>query len=190
MRINILSKGALVAAALFLAAVTLPASLEAGGPKVMDVSPAASARETSALLEQIRQEAMSVKNDADQLQMLTRNSQIGWEGDASLLEDVRDQVIEMNKLLYDLRVHQAGDSSLQQEIIARIAPPALELAGTTQGAIVTLNNSESHIFMSNLPTLTSDIYNEASRVAQTLGNFDKYSHSLQEDQQLKQALGL
>ena len=191
MRVSSLSKGALVAAALCLAGAALPASLLAGGPKVMDVSPTAFQAEASSLLGQIRQTAIGVKNDADQLQMLTRQGyEAGWEGDSSLLEDIRDQVNEMNKLLRDLRVHQAEASPAQQEIIERVTAPTLELAGATQGAIVTLNNNESHVYMTNLPTVANDIYDEASRVAQTVGNFDKYSHSLQEEQDLKKTLGI
>ena len=191
MKISFLSKGVLIAAALCLAPAALPASPKPAGQGVVAVNPQASPGDTASLLEQVRVEALSIKNNADQLQMLLREStQDFWEGDAALLEDVRDQVNKLNKLVYDVRVHQAEASPLQQEVIARVTPSVIELVGTTQDALTTLNNNQSRVYMSDLPNLANDIYTEASRVAQTVGEFDKYSHSLQEKQQLKHALGL
>jgi len=191
MKISFLSKGVLIAAALCLAPAALPASPKPAGQGVVAVNPQASPGDTASLLEQVRVEALSIKNNADQLQMLLREStQDFWEGDAALLEDVRDQVNKLNKLVYDVRVHQAEASPLQQEVIARVTPSVIELVGTTQDALTTLNNNQSRVYMSDLPNLANDIYTEASRVAQTVRDFDKYVHSRQEEQQLKQTLGL
>jgi hypothetical protein len=96
----------------------------------------------------------------------------------------------MNKLLYNVRVHQAEASPLQEEIIDRVAPPALELAGTTEVAIDTLKNNEAAPYMSNLAGLANAIYKEASRVDQAVGDLNKYAHARREEHQLRQTLGL
>ena len=170
MKISFLSKGILVAAALCMVPAALPASPKGAGQGVVTVNPEASPGDAASLLDQIRSEALRVKYNADQLQGLVREGNlISWRHDDYLLEDVRDQVNELNMLLYNLRVDQAEASPVQQEIIARIAPPALELVGATHDALVTLDSNKSHVSMSDLPSLADEIYQEASRVAQTLG---------------------
>jgi methyl-accepting chemotaxis protein len=193
MPIDFLYKGVLVAATLCVVPAALPASPKAGQPGARSVAAntAASPKVTSSLLEQIRIEAISVENNADQLQMLVRDGSLtGREDGAPLLEDIGDHVNEMNKLLSYLRVHQAEASPLQQKIIEQVAAPSLELAGTTQCAVVTLNNNEAHLYLSDLAGLANDMFKEASRVDQTVGNLDKYLHARHEEQQLKQALAL
>jgi hypothetical protein len=193
MRINFLYKGVLVAATLCVAPAALLASPRAGQPdtRAVAVNKGAPPNVTSSLLEQIRTEAISVEDNAEQLQMLVRDGSVtAWEGDASLLNNVRDDVNKMNKTLSYLRAHQAEASPLQQKIIDRVAPPALELADTTQGAIVTLNNNEANVYMSNLAGLANDIDKEARRVDQTVGDLDKYAHAHHEERQLQQTLGL
>jgi hypothetical protein len=134
---------------------------------------------------------VSLENSADQLQTLAREGYIAnWEGAAILLGDMCDHVNKMNNLVSYLRVHQAEASPLQQEIISRVAPSALELASTTQAAFDALRNNEAAIYMSDLAGLANDMYKEASRVDQTVGDLNKYVHARQEAQQLGQTLGL
>jgi hypothetical protein len=103
---------------------------------------------------------------------------------------VADSVNAMNHTLARLRSEETEASPLQQKIIGQVTSPALELASTTQDAILTLNDTQSHVYMSNLPALANDMYNEASRVDQTVGNLDKYLGARQEARQFSQKLGL
>jgi hypothetical protein len=192
MRINCLYKGALVAVTLCVAPAALPASPKAGQPDAPAVAGNTGASpDVSSHLEQMRIDATSVENEVGQLQMLVRGGFLSSEVDAAgFVDNVRDQVNEMNELLYYLRVHQAEASPLQQKIIRQVAAPTLELAGATEGAIDTMNNNRTHLLMSDFPGLANAIYNEASRVDQTVGDLDKYVHARHEEQQLRQTLGL
>ena len=193
MRASFLYKGVLVAAMLCVVPAALPASPKGGQPHGRTVTADAgiSPSETSSLLGQIRNEAVSLKNSADHLQVLAREGTlVGWEGDALTLGDMCDHVNKMNTLVSYLRIHQAEASPLQQEIVNRVAPAALELAGTTQAAIDAVRNNEAAIYMSDLAGLANAMYEEASRVDQTVGDLHKYVHARQEAQQLGQTLGL
>lgn len=193
MRINFVCKGALVAAMFCLAPTALLASPKAGQPgaRAAESNKGASPNEISFALEQIRIEAISVENNADQLQTLLRGGSLNdWEADAGPLDRVRGHVNELNKLLTNLREHEAEASPLQRTIIEQIASPSVELADTTQDAIVTLQNNETQVYMTDLDGLVNDIHEEASRVDQPVGDLHKYVDARHEEQPLKQTLGL
>jgi hypothetical protein len=136
-------------------------------------------------------DALSVQDNADQLRSrLNAPSQNDWESDADLMQRVRDQVNDMDKLLSQLLENQAGASPWQQREIERITPTLVNLTDTTQDAIVTLNNHQGHPYFSNLPGLAGDIYNQASRIGDVVGNFEKYANARHEVRQLQQTLGL
>ena len=113
-----------------------------------------------------------------------------WESDGDLLERVRDRVNEMDKLLSQLRENQAEASPWQQKAIERIAPSVVNLTDTTQAAIVSLNDNQGHPYFSDLAGLASNIYNQASQIARTTGDFEQYANARHEVRQLKQTLGL
>jgi hypothetical protein len=193
MRINFLCKAVVLAATLCVAPAALPKSPKAGasGGSAVAANTAVSPKVSAQLLEQIRIDAWSVEDNADQLQMLLREGSATDKQDgAPLVDDMRDHVNQMNKLLSYLRVHQAEASPLQKQIIEQVAAPAIELADTTSRAIDVLNNDGTHLSMSDLPGLADAIYNEASRVDQTVEDFDKYVHARHEERQLGQTLGL
>jgi len=194
MRNSFLYKGVLVATALCVVPAALAKSPKGGGDpggRTAAVTRGTSPKETSALLEQMRIDAMSVENDAGQLEMLVREGYFNTkQDDAPLLDNVRDEVNQMNRLLSSLRAHKAEASPLQQAIIERVAAPAIEMAGTTELAIDTVNNDGTHLYTSDLPGLADSIYQEASRVDQTVAELDKYVHARHEEQQLRRTLGL
>lgn len=192
MRINFLYQGVVLAATLCVAPAALLASPKGGpsGDRAVTANTGVSPK-VSSQLEQIQIDAVSVERNAGRLQALLRGGFLNTkQDDAPLVENVREHVNEMNKHLSYLRVHQAEASPLQQRIIEQVAYPAIELADTTSGAIDVLNNDATHLYMSDLPGWVNAIYNEASRVNQTVGDFDKYVHARHEERQLQQTLGL
>ena len=128
----------------------------------------------SFLCDQIRSQAVSIENDAGQLQVVMRNPVSNdWEDDSNLLENVRDHVNKMNQLVSELRAQEAQASPSQQKAISEIVAPSIELAGTTQDAIVTLNHNQAEPRLTDLSGLENDIYHCASRVDQAVKNFHK-----------------
>jgi gas vesicle protein len=193
MRINFLYKGVLVAATLCVAPAALPAAPKASQPgtRAMESSKGAMPTTASNLLRQIQIDALSVQVSADQLRSRLGSPFLNdWESDADLLQRVRDQVNEMDKLLSQLRENQAEASPWQQKAIERIALRAAELTNSTEDAIVTLNNCQAYPYFSNLPGLAGDIYNEASQIRRTERHFEEQAKARHEVGQLQQTLGL
>lgn len=177
MRINFVCKGALVAAMFCLAPAALLASPKAGQPgeRADEFNKVPPQNDISSLLQQMQSEASHVKSNADQLRALLHGGFPGdWEAAGDLLDRARAHVNEMNKVLFQLRTDKTDASPLQKKVIERSTPASLELASTTQRAIVTLNNNEDRVCLTDLDDLTNDIYQEASRIVQSVGNFEKY----------------
>jgi hypothetical protein len=193
MRINFLYKGVLLAATLCVAPAALPASPRAGqpGPDTVGSAKGAFPINASNLLQQVQIDALSVRNNADQLQARLRDS-FGndWEFDSDVLERVRARVNLMDKLLSQLRAKQSEALPWQQQAIERIAPSVVNLSDTTQDAIASLNNNKGHIYSSDLGVLADHMYNEARLIDQAIGNFKKYADVSKEAQQLGQTLDL
>lgn len=193
MRTNFLYKGALLAVTLCIAPAALPASSSASQPgaRTAESSKGAFPINASNLLQQVQSDALSVRNNADQLEARLRAPfENDWESDGDLLERVRDRVNEMDKLLYQLRENQAEASPWQREAIERIAPSVVNLTGTAEAAIVSLSDNQGHPYFSNLAGLAGDIYDRASQIARTAGDFEQYANARHEAHQLKQTLGL
>lgn len=192
MRMNFARKGALVAAALCLAPGALLASPKASqlGPQAA-VNQGASPNDTGLLLLRIQTDALEVENNADQLQSVLRAPFLNdWQMDAEYLEDAGADVNEMNKLFFRLRADERTASPWQQRAIDRIASTAVNLADTTQAAVDTLHNNQSHVYATDLDALAQDMFKQASLIEQAAGNLQKYAGARHEVRQLKQALGL
>ncbi|HTS67668.1 MAG TPA: hypothetical protein VMO17_01695 [Terriglobia bacterium] len=192
MRIRYAFESFLAAATLCVVAATLMASPKAGPPDTTTIAvhQQDSQNHTWVLLQQIQQEAIDIRNNADQLQMLAWNPLVGWDDDGNILANLRDQVNKLDQLLSYVREHEAQASPLQRRTIDLMAPPSLELATTTQDAIVTLDNNKAYVYMTDLDGLAKDIYNEANRVDMAVGDLDKYMIARREEQQVKQSLGI
>jgi hypothetical protein len=192
MRINFLYKGILVASALCLAPAALPASPKANQPgPLASVNEGAFPGDTELLLQGIQTNALNVKNNADQLRALLRDGPLNdWRIDGDLLESARDDVNEMNKLFFQLRADDGKSSPWQQKVIDRIASTAVNLADTTEQAVVTLNHNQSYVYTTDLGGLANDMYNQAGLIEQVVGNLQKYADARHEVWQLKQTLGL
>jgi hypothetical protein len=189
MRINFLYKGVLVAAMLCVAPAALPASPKASQP---DAHTPASRKESFAasasnLLQEVQADALSVRYKADHLEARLRDPfENDWEYDAVLLDGAREQVNAMDKLLSQLRANKSEALPWQQKAIDRIAPSVVNLADTTQDAVVALNNNQGRVFFSNLGVLADHMYNEAKLIDQAIGNLEKYANARGGAQQLRQ----
>ncbi len=193
MRMKFVCKAVLVAAAFCVAPAAMLASPKTGQSRVGTVAfdKGASPNDTSLSLQQIQRDALSVKDSADQLQARLRAPFLNdWESDAEILDNVRADVNEMSTLLFRLRANKAEASPREQTVIGRIAPTTMELASTTQDAIVTLDNNQGRVYATDLEGLASDIYKQANLIGETVGNFEKYANARHEVEQLKQTLGL
>ena len=110
MRINILYKGVLVAAALCVAPAAFAGSPNASPPRVRSVAfgNGAYASEASNQLQQVRAEALRAEFYADELRSITREPFVTeWHEHCSELRRIRTHVNDMDKLLSQLRANES-----------------------------------------------------------------------------------
>lgn len=189
MRINMLYKSILVAATLCVAPAAFSGSPNGSPPRVRSVVTGKGifGNDASNLLQQIRADALGVKNDADELRAFTRTPfLIDWISDGGQLTNIRGRVNDMDKLLVQLRENQSEALPWQQQAIDRIAPTVVNLTDTTEAAIVSFNQYQNEVFYSDVPGLAADMYDQARLIDKTLGNFGKSVEARHEPQQLNQ----
>ncbi|MGD0126849.1 MAG: hypothetical protein ABSF46_15920 [Terriglobia bacterium] len=180
MRVNFLCKGVLTVAMLCVALAALPAFATANQPGAgtLKAGKGAFASDASSLLQQVRNDAHRVRNDADQLEARLREPLLNdWESDGSLLERMRARVNAMDKLLLQLRMNHSKALPWQQQAIERIGPSVVNLTDTTEDAMATLKNNQEHIYASNLGGLADHMYEEAKVIDQAIGDLEKSTNA-------------
>lgn len=177
MRIDLLSKTVLVVAAIWLTPAVLSAYPKAAQPyATAGPSQATFSNDAARMLQRIQTDAFRVRNDAGELQAVTRNPLMSdWREDGGLLDRVRNRVNEMDKLLYRLRVNEPEASARQQKAINRIAPSVVNLTDTTQDAVVSLNHHQGGVYFSHLDGLASDMYSQASAIDKAMVSLEQHN---------------
>ena len=193
MKFKLLGKGVLAVAMIFAVPAFLPAF-----PLMRYMSPSSSRfrswfspPNTTSRLEEIRSDALAVQNASGQLQALMRSPGLNdWWYDSYYLMIIRAKVNQMNRMIYQLRNDKAESSFWQYQAVERIAPTTVDMADTTQAAILTLYHNQDRVWFTDLGGLTKDIHNQASVVSHMIGNFEKYGTARQEARLLRKTLDL
>jgi hypothetical protein len=195
MRLRFWLKGFCGAAALLIA----PALLVGGTEQRPTYPPIPAAymwsfpNEASDLLQQLRTQALQVRDSAAQLQAFNLDGgDISWQLDASVLTTVKAQVNDMDATLYRLRGIRQMALPWQQKAISRIAPKVIELTAYVQDAIQNLNNNHTtvHILDKSYALDADYMYQRADTIARSIANFEEYAAARTEIQHLSPELGV
>jgi hypothetical protein len=148
--------------------------------------------EASTLLQQLRTQALEVRDCAAQLQAFNLDgTDIDWQMDASTLTTVKAHVNDMNATLYRLRGIRQMALPWQQKAIDRVAPKMIELTDYVEDAIQNLN--ENHITVHILDksyALDADyMYQRANTIARSIHQFEEYAAAKSEVNELSPKLG-
>ena len=112
---------------------TLPLALTAfaaPGPSTSGSSTQDLSREASGLLVQLHQDAAGVRDSVDTLEEYNQDPLvIDWRADADTLDILRDQINQMDQILYRLQDIEKALPPEQQAEINTITPPMLETHG-------------------------------------------------------------
>ncbi|HEV2176064.1 MAG TPA: hypothetical protein VGW33_02525 [Terriglobia bacterium] len=146
--------------------------------------------ETSQLLQKLQAKALTVRDEAAHLQAVGRDNPdlTGWQPHAAILNRARDNVNDMDRILCRLRTIKRVDPSWQQREIARITPTTLELTDYTQAAIAFLGQHEDDLWSPDYRGDVRGIYQRASKLTNSLGNFEEYTADRQDMQRLGREL--
>ena len=124
--------------------------------------------ESPSLLDQLQIDALRVRNEADQLAVMTMQPELYTrEAYGYQLENARYRVNRMDQDLLALRVNKDDVSTLQKKEIAEIAPAVLELTTSTQNAIVALRQNRGHVLAAHLDQYSKEMSHEANLVNPT-----------------------
>jgi hypothetical protein len=157
----------LARAACFLAAVSLSLVGFAFEPPAPPVSSGGPSTEAARLLKELHQDANNLRMTADQLEMYNRDrglTGIGWEADATALQNMKDQINKMDRITYRLRNLEKELPQAQEAEVNKIAPAMAELTDTTQAAIQYLSNNENRLMFDPYPSYAGELYSESGRV--------------------------
>lgn len=147
-------------------------------------------QEASQLLDGVQREALKVESHADTLHSFVMNPYIGWEGHASELAPIKEEINDMGRKLCRLEVIRRAVSPWEREAIDRAAPQIRLLADNAQDALSYMDRNEGNFWMPDYGKYVSNLYNESSQLSQTMRNFEEYAKVHSEDVHLHQTLGL
>src|SRR6516162_3187204 len=91
-------------------------------------------KEVSALLSDVKTEAVQLRHDADEMKAFT-HSTLTWESHARKVEEIKEHVNSAGKLLTKLDNAKKDASPWQQQAIDRITPLLKELASSVTATI-------------------------------------------------------
>jgi hypothetical protein len=147
--------------------------------------------EASCLLTQIKDQALEVRNLSDTLYSLDEDgTQNMWQYDASLLQEARTHVNDMDQLLYQLRAIPGMTTFAEKRTLALVAPSVVELTDTTQDAIVYLGEHQDALMFPPYRDDAEVMYNKASRIVNFVNDYQNYVLERAKARELRSGLGL
>ena len=165
---------ALLALTLLLVATLLPAQ-NAENPEV------------AALLQQARDQAAALSRDADELEALTR-SNVSWQSHATKLEDMKDHVNAMGRLVPKLVASRDSASPWQQQAVDRMVPLLKELAANTTAAIQHVSQNQERPTSGNYTEYLKENTETAHELSDMISSFVRYGQTRAKLENLEQKL--
>lgn len=145
-------------------------------------------REVSRVLGRVHAHALEVGLRAEMLESLARSPQISWQTHASELNQARDRVNEMGKLLHWLRTNRPRALPWQQRAMDQVRPMFNILADRTEKAIRLFNENRNTLFATAYADVTADMRTTAVRMRKTVAAYREYDEAQQKLQQLEASL--
>ena len=162
-------------ALMFLLAVTL---LPAQKPENSEVAQ---------LLLQAKEHAAELSRDADELESLTR-SNASWKTHAEMLEQIRDHVNTMGRLVPKLIESRDSASPWQQQAIDRMVPLLKELAANTSAAIQHLSQNQARPTSGSYTEYLKENTETAHQLSDMISSFWRYGQTRAKLEHLEQKL--
>ena len=169
-----LKTAALLTLTLLLVATLLPAQ-NAENPEV------------AALLQQARDQAAALSRDADELEALTR-SNVSWQSHATKLEDMKDHVNAMGRLVPKLVASRDSASPWQQQAVDRMVPLLKELAANTTAAIQHVSQNQERPTSGNYTEYLKENSETAHQLSDMISSFVRYGQTRAKLENLEQKL--
>jgi hypothetical protein len=141
------------------------------------------------LLEEARTEAGELAKDADETESLIR-SDVSWQTHAVMLDNVKEHVNNMARIIDKLTAARSSGSELQEQAVDRILPLLKELATNTTNAINYLNENKTRPLGDPYTQYLRDNADTAHQLASTVSSLFEYEKTMNKMGELKNKLAL
>jgi hypothetical protein len=191
MRVSIYAR---LVTCLFAGALVLPAGSTAQNSSCASGTPTAQSytwnfrQEAQGLLDNVGAEAWRTSFHADQLQHFS--NEIAWEEHADELNAIRAEVNNMGSQLCRQEAIRRVVSPWEQKAIDDAAPLITEMSREVQSAIAFLNDNQDHLFNPTYHAYSKEMFQQSSRLAHQVSEFEDFAKVHQEDIRLEKSLGL
>lgn len=179
---------------LFAGAMVLPAASVTRSRPCTSGAPTAQSytwnfrQEAQGLLDDVGTEAWQASYHADQLQNFSGD--IDWQEHAVELNAIRSEVNDMGNMLCRLETIRRVVSPWEQKAIDDAAPLIAEMANEAQSAITFLNDNHNHLFNPTYHAYSREMFQQSSRLARQMSQFEDFGKVHQDDIRLEKSLGL
>jgi hypothetical protein len=140
-------------------------------------------KEVSAILAEVKTEAIQLSHDADELKLFT-HSTLAWESHARKVEQIRDHVNNAGKSLSKLNNARENGSPWQQQAIDRISPLLKELAVNVTSTIEHLSQKPVLLQTGLYADYVAANYELASNLAELVSDYVDYGRSKAKSEEL------
>jgi hypothetical protein len=149
----------------------------------------ASAR-ASTVLAKIQKEMPGLTSNADTLGTFVSSPSYSWRTHATYLEGVKGHINRVGELIAELQQIRPQALPWQQQAITEVTSHAVQVAASTQAAIVYLNENQGRLFLPEYRDHVRTIAGSSGNLKQTVGKFLDYERTQQKLQRLQNELEL
>ena len=186
MRINLKWRIVALAAVALLGAGSVLAS-----PPAPSTEPSAYlAARASTMLAEIQEEAVGLNRHAEILGTFARNPHFSWQNHASYLNRVKGHINAVGERTAELQQIRDAVLPWQQQAITEVTAHAVQVAASTQAAILHLRENRNRLFVSEYRDHLMTIADRSEDMNQTVSKFLEYEQTQQKLQQLQNELEL
>jgi hypothetical protein len=144
----------------------------------------------SAILADIKTEALQLRHDAEDLKTFTHNSHLTWESHAQKVTEIKDHVNEAGKLLAKLDSARGSASLWQQEAFDHIVPMMKELASSVEATIEHFDQRPGLLRTGPYVEFADANYELASNSAEVISDYVEYGKSKAKSDELAAKLAV
>jgi hypothetical protein len=142
------------------------------------------------LLLEIQKEAVGLRDHADTLQAIARNEQHSWQSHAHHLDRIKLHINAVGERTAELQRIQPSVLPWQQQAITEVTSHAVQVAASTQAAIVQLNENRNSVYLPEYRDHVTTLADRSAHMKQAVDKFLAYQKTHQRMQQLERELEL
>ena len=156
-------------AAVLAAILAVPIGLSASTSAVVPIT-----AEITQQMNEAKQVSYELRDTADRLHAITRSGNHSWQSHISYLNDARDNVNRLGKMLAGLEELKPRGTESQQIVIQAMRPRLVQTADALSNAIELLNDRRRNVYFSEYSEAVQTVTEQVNSLHDTLDAALKY----------------